>query len=383
MHNIDLFPKPHPSRSASRTLRILEVILVLLVIVIVGAIILSTSRSISPVTLSNNDNLSNFARFQNSAQRLALIGSPEAFQTLIQSFRQNEPLTHRNEAMQLLAGSSSPNVVPELRRALKDDDPFVRAGAAQVLGMRHEKSAVTDLIDATRDAKAQVRRESIRSLVQLDAWQAMPRIDQLLVDELQEDVRQAAQAAKDAFRTEVAFDLGIPLAQVHDVIATSSPLPRYYAVTTTDFYTRQGTNWQRVSQLPDAPTAIAAGSNNELVYLATQTSGLYRSKDGGKSWEYVQFGLKTPTRLTVTAVTIDPVDDQHIYIALASLGLDDQTLNGMGAFVSSDGGETFVWLENSPMQVVTTRLTFDPVDPDTQGYLLGIADSTPWRYKLL
>ncbi len=387
MHNTDLFRKPHwkpphPSSFSKRGLRILEIILAVLAIILVAAIILSKSRTASAGTLTNASDQSDYARFLDSAQQLLLIGSPAAYQTLIQSFRQGEPLTHRDEAMQLLAASSSPNVLPALMGALKDDDPFVRAGAVQVLGMRHEKSAIPDLINATRDPKAQVRREAVRSLVQLDAWEAMPRIDQLLVYEMQESVRQTAQAAKDAFRTEVAFDLGIPLPQVHDVIATSSQPQRYYAVTTTDFYMRQGTTWQRVSALPDAPNAIAAGANQDLVYLATQNSGLYRSADGGKTWQHVQFGLKTPTQLTVTAVTIDPTDDQKIYVALASLATDGKTLSGMGAFESSDGGKTFAWLEDSPMQVVTTRLTLDPADSDTKGYLLGIADSTPWRYKL-
>ena len=119
-----------------------------------------------------------------------------------------------------------------------------------------------------------------------------------------------------------------------------------------------------------------------MIYLATQNLGLYKSVDGGKNWEHVQFGKETPTRLTVTAVTIDPSNEQKVYIALASTELDGTTLNGMGAFASADSGKTFVWLQDTPMQVVTMRLTLDPLNPDTKGYLLGIADHTPWRYKL-
>ncbi|MBI5030951.1 MAG: HEAT repeat domain-containing protein [Chloroflexi bacterium] len=387
MHSTNPVPEshwepPHSRSSSRRRLRIIEIGLSIAAIVLIGILVFSTSRAVSPGAITNVGDQSDFARFQDSAQRLLLIGSPEAFQILIQAFRQGEPITHRNVALQLLATASSPNAVPALMRALKDNDSSVRAGAAQVLGMRHEKSAIPDLIAATRDDKAQVRREAIRSLVQLDAWQVLPRIDQLLTYEIQDEVRQAAQAAKDAFRVQVAFDLGIPSPQVHDVVATPSEPLRYYAVTTTDLYARDGATWQRVSALPDAPNSIAAGSNQDLIYLATQNSGLYKSADGGKSWEHVQFGKKTPTQLTVTAVTIDPTNDQQIYIALATTEADGKTLSGMGVFSSSNGGKTFVWLEDSPMQVVTTRLTLDPNNPDVKGYLLGIADNTPWRYRL-
>ena len=384
MHNTDLVPEPpRSSRSSSqRRRRILQITLAVLGIMLVATIIFWRSRVASASSLTNPNNPPNAAQFQDAAEQLVIIGSPQAFQTLIQSFRQGEQVTHRDIVIRLLATTASPNVMPALMNALKDSDPFVRSAAAQVLGMRHEASAVPALLDATRDSKAQVRREAIRALVQLDAWQALPRIDQLMVDELQQDVRQAAQAANDAFRSEVALDLGIPMDQVHDLVATNSNRQRYYAVTDTDFFMRDGTHWERLSALPDAPNGVAAGSNPDLVYLATQNSGLYTSVDGGKSWEHVQFGLKTPTQLTVTAVTIDPENDRQIYIALAALGTDAKTLSGMGAFESIDGGKNFSWLRDSPMQVITTRMTLDPVDPDTRGYLIGIADDTPWRSKL-
>lgn len=39
-----------------------------------------------------------------------------------------------------------------------------------------------------------------------------------------------------------------------------------------------------MSRLPDAPLAIATGGDPNLIYLATVSSGLYRSIDGGDTW---------------------------------------------------------------------------------------------------
>ena len=46
----------------------------------------------------------------------------------------------------------------------------------------------------------------------------------------------------------------------------------------------------------------------------------------------MQFGLQTPTQLTVTAVTVDPRDQEKVFIALAMHGKNDAADIPLGIF---------------------------------------------------
>jgi hypothetical protein len=297
---------------------------------------------------------------------------------LIQSLGADEPASSREQAVAQLASTWEPEIIPALFSAINDSDPFVRAGAAQILGLRHESAAFDWLLQATRDPSARVRREAIDALVLIDGWQMLPRLDQLLVYEPNDRVRQSAFVAKEAFKAQMAAELEIPGAQLRG-LAMGADSSRLFAVTTRDLYLRQNGTWQWASNLPDVPVALAVGRDPQLVYLATENLGLYRSVDSGATWNHVEFGLQTPTELSVTSVAIDPTNDQQLFIALATPGALPQMIDALGEFSSSDGGATWVWLPDSPNYAITTQLA---VDADTPEYLYGIAEDTPWRFKL-
>ena len=190
------------------------------------------------------------------------------------------------------------------------------------------------------------------------------------------DVRQAAIAAKESFKQPMAQAIGVLAPELRDISVTTGDVPQIYAVTTSNLYARHGTAWTLVSRLPDAPLAIATGADPTLIYLSTVSAGIYRSLDGGETWEYVQFGLQTPTRLTVTAIVVDPQNSRPAYIALASRGAELGIEDPLGISVSNDDGATWWALEDSPMDVITTRLV---IDPEWQGALFGMTLDTPWR----
>jgi len=192
-------------------------------------------------------------------------------------------------------------------------------------------------------------------------------------------VRQAAIAAKESFKQAMAQAIGVLSPELRDISVTTGEVPQIYAVTSTDLYARHGAAWTLVSRLPDAPLAIATSKDPLLIYLSTVSAGLYRSLDGGETWEYVQFGLQTPTHLTVTAIVIDPQNSRQVYIALASPSAASGTPSPLGISTSQDGGATWWSLENSPINTMITRLV---IDPQWQGYLFGMTTDTPWRYKL-
>jgi hypothetical protein len=328
--------------------------------------------------LSAADRKWDLANFEQNARNLANSNSPEAFQMLLQSLKQSEPLSQRSFVLMALNDAST-SVVPVLMTALNDADPGVRSGAAQVLGVRREYQAIAALTVATRDPAAGVRREAVTSLGDLDAWQVLPRLEQLEVNEPNADVRQAASAAKQAFRQKIAQEIGVPISELRDISVTTSDLPQIYAATTSNLYARHGNDWELVSRLPDAPLALATGNDPTLIYLATVGSGLYRSLDGGETWDHVQFGLQTLTQLTVTAAVVDPQDSRQFFIALAAQGAKPGVKDPMGIYTNQDGGATWSLLPNSTTSLITTRLV---IDPQQRGYLFGMTSDAPWRYTL-
>ena len=363
------------------------------VLVVTFVIIWFTARAPSPAALSVNSNpvpvgntiaiasasglRGDLTTFEQTAHNLAVSNSPETLQTLIQLLKQSEPLSTRSMVLTALK-DASPLVAPELINALNDPDAGVRAGAAQVLGLRGEHTATVALIDATRDPDASVRRQAVKSLGTLDAWQVLPRLEQLIVNETNSDVSQAAIAVQESFNTEIAAAIGVRTPELRDISVTASDVPQIYAVTTSNLYALHGTAWTLISRLPDAPLAIATGADPNLLFLATVSTGLYRSLDGGQIWEHVQFGLGTPTQLTVTAVVVDS-QNSRLYIALASQGAEPGTKDPLGISESNDAGATWETLKDSPTNVITTRLV---IDPQTHAYLFGMAGDTSWRYAL-
>jgi hypothetical protein len=301
---------------------------------------------------SANDLNNDLAPFEQNVQSLAYSDSPEAFQMLLQSLTTSGSPSHRSFVLTTLKEAST-SVVPVLMTGLKDANSNVRSVAAQVLGMRREYQAVAALTLATRDPDVGVRREAVIALGSLGAWEVLPRLEQLQVNETNYDVRQAAIAARESFKNEIAQAIGVPVSELRDISVTAGDVPQIYAVTGLKLYALFGTDWKLMSVLPDSPLALATGSDPTLVYLATVNSGLYRSLDSGETWDQVQFGLQTPTQLTVTAVVVDPQDSRQFFIALAAQGTEPEVKNPLGIFTNKDGGATWSLLSNSPSGLIT------------------------------
>jgi hypothetical protein len=379
----------HPISQRNKS-KAIDLLLGLLVVALVATFVAAwwTMRAPTTSALSNNPsnalsgNASSVApniSFDQNARNLAAANTPEAFQLLIRSLKLGEPSSQRSIVLTALK-DASPAVVPELMLALDDPDAGVRSGATQVLGMRRDYQAIAAIIDMTRNSDDDVRLQSVLALGALDAWQALPRLQQLLVIDSNSGVRQAALGAIESFRKEIAQSIGLPAPELRDISVTSSDVPQVYAVTSNDLYAQHGTAWTQVSRLPDAPLAIATGGDSNLIYLSTLSSGLYRSVDGGKNWEHVQFGSQTATGLTVTAIVIDPQNSRQVYVALASPGATAGIKDPLGISASSDGGATWWQLEDSLIDLVSTRLV---IDPQWQGYIYGTTqDDTQWRYSL-
>ena len=93
-----------------------------------------------------------------------------------------------------------------------------------------------------------------------------------------------------------------------------------------------GDSWTPISSLPYGTRAFDFHPHDDnVVYAATYSYGVYRTTDGGSTWEPMNAGLTT---LRMRSLVIDPNDPQVLYAGTRS-----------GVFKSMDGGES--WFDTS------------------------------------
>lgn len=139
----------------------------------------------------------------------------------------------------------------------------------------------------------------------------------------------------------------------------------------------RGTSWQPLSGLNDHATRQTwqpAGGGLALhsilvdprdanrIYCAISAGGVYRSDDGGVSWQPMNHGVRTdflpdryaPTGQCVHKLRLHPLQPERLY-----------QQNHCGTYRSDDGGET--WTEITPglPSDFGYALALDPTDPDT------------------
>ncbi|MCA1552801.1 MAG: HEAT repeat domain-containing protein [Chloroflexi bacterium] len=313
-----------------------------------------------------------------AARGLATIGTAQTYQALVEGMRQSQPALRRTAAFTALSEAKS-DVVPVLVSALMDTDPVVRANAAQLLGTRHATEATTAALSATYDPDVNVRAASAAALGEMGALGAILRMEQLQIVDTNAKVREAAIASEQMLKANVARSIGIATSDVRSLtVAPSNGQP--YAVTQDTLYTLRDGVWSVVGRVPDVPLALAAGGDDGktvFVYVGTTSLGLYRSVDGGQSWNSVRAGLPEAARLSVTALAVNPVDTRYVYMALASAS--DEHVTALGIFRSNDSGQTWSLLGNAPREYVTTRLVLDATNPE---FLFGLTEVGAWRYML-
>ena len=163
-----------------------------------------------------------------------------------------------------------------------------------------------------------------------------------------------------------------------------------------------GTTWQRSAQLRlpersgllvNAVWHIQPGlpEQPETLYLGGDPAVLFRSSDGGESWEANRGILEHPTRaawlptaggLFCHSIQVDPRDSRRVYVAIS----------GGGAFRTDDGGVTWVprnkgvvsdFLRSPDLEVRTacTNCSFTPLNQTAVAAepLRRVPLGRPWR----
>ena len=108
-----------------------------------------------------------------------------------------------------------------------------------------------------------------------------------------------------------------------------------------------------------AEIAVAAGSGRRVFASAYETgrfNGLYRSDDGGESWERVS---DTPGPDYIIVLEPDPHDPDRLLVATLHAGFTGATIF---LFRSVDAGQTWTHVHGQYL-VGSCHVTFDPVTP--------------------
>ena len=92
------------------------------------------------------------------------------------------------------------------------------------------------------------------------------------------------------------------------------------------------------------------GNAPKIIYFGSQEDGLLRSKDGGRSWESVQLGKVSEKEITFVYLDerVRTEAGRTARIIVATTGecnAPDEKTRGQGLYISNDGGETFVALD--------------------------------------
>jgi hypothetical protein len=301
--------------------------------------------------------------------RAPLVSSP---------FRHNQPLADRLIAMTRLEQMQS-SALPVLLASLSDPDPTIRVASIQVLGWIRSREAALALERATFDPLPDVREAAIRALAELDLLQALPRLQELQVVQSNFYVQEAAYLGEQKLNAQVAAALGLGPSQIQ-ALSVASSTGWAFAMTSNGLYAKQDGDWHPVENLPGLPTGvIITNSDGKLVYAGT-LAGLFKSMDGGESWQLIPIQLPLASSVRATAVALDPLDNQKVFIALVATSPSSSVpTTSLGVYSSSDGGISWSFLQDSPRDYITTRLVLDRSLP---GYLFGATGIGTWRYEL-
>ncbi|HVQ28458.1 MAG TPA: glycoside hydrolase, partial [Vicinamibacteria bacterium] len=129
-----------------------------------------------------------------------------------------------------------------------------------------------------------------------------------------------------------------------------------------------------IAVAPSDPRVIYVGSGEGLQRPDLSTGdGLYRSPDGGKSWEHL--GLRDAQQIPM--IVVDPRDANRILVA--ALGHPYGPNPERGIFRSRDGGKTFEKVLYRDENTGGMDLALAPDDPDVVFAVLWAARQAPWE----
>src|SRR5438067_5504412 len=129
-----------------------------------------------------------------------------------------------------------------------------------------------------------------------------------------------------------------------------------------------------IALAPSDPNILYVGSGEGLQRPDLSVGdGVYKSMDGGKTWRYL--GLRDGQQ--IPAIIVDPADPNRVFVAV--LGHPYGANQERGVFRSTDGGETWQKVLYKDDNTGATALAFDPADARTVYAVLWASRQGPWE----
>ena len=129
-----------------------------------------------------------------------------------------------------------------------------------------------------------------------------------------------------------------------------------------------------IAVAPSDPRVIYVGSGEGLQRPDLSVGdGIYKSTDGGETWQHL--GLRDGQQ--ITTVRVDPHDPDRVYVAV--LGHPYGPNAERGVFRSTDGGRTWEKVLYRDENTGAVDLALDPADPRTLYAALWAARQAPWE----
>ena len=152
----------------------------------------------------------------------------------------------------------------------------------------------------------------------------------------------------------LAEELAPPAGANITAVSPAQPDLVIAAAGTTIYRSRDGgTTWQETGQLASPARSLAMTAGDSPILLAgTATAGIYRSFDGGATWQAGNEGLGvTPGAiLEVNALGVDSQDPRIVYAATGyRLGTSTVRFTPAALLVSVDGGASWLPLATLPL----------------------------------
>src|SRR5205823_3698409 len=126
---------------------------------------------------------------------------------------------------------------------------------------------------------------------------------------------------------------------------------------------------QNVGALPNSGrvSAIAVVDAN-TVYLGAASGGVWKTTNGGASWQSVTDGQVNLARsetanLAIGAIAIDPSDANTVYVGLGEQNNATDSYQGNGILKSTDAGSSWTLLTGNPPVFAGQHIGRVAVDP--------------------
>lgn len=248
-----------------------------------------------------------------------------------------------------LAGDAA---VPQLITALHSNNVAERRNAADMLSFIASPKATDALLNSLRtDAVPAVRRNAAYALGEIKPAAAINALQQASITDRSETVRGAAADSLARIRTALALKTGVNEQWIGGYASAPSQADTLYLAAKRDLQVSRdgGNTWKTLTDaLPSQISALAVDPTNpQKLYAGVEGAGMFKSTDGGKTWQAVNNGIElTPgARESISAIAIDPENANLIYVSRGLwLGTGKVDFYPVGLLASHDGGSTWTTL---------------------------------------